>query len=736
MTMAFICAATVTAQFVAAKATRDALFLSSLGAAALPTMLIATSACAILLATMYARLSGRLSPALLVPTAFCASGALFIVEWFVRAQAPRPAAVLLYLHISAAAPLLASGFWLIVSERFSPRTAKKGFGRLAGAGTLGGLLGALVAERVASASAVHLMLPILAAFQLLAAALVRILARNAAPFSTALAEPAGAPPQLPRSSLRILAESRRLRHLMALVLLGTTSAALLDYVFKVRAAETFGFGDTLLRFFAFYYAGTSLVAFVLQVGASRAMLERFGVALTTSTPSIALLAGCAGALAAPGFGSILVARGAESIFRGSWFRSGYELFYTPVPPAEKRAAKSLIDVAFDRLGEAMGGGLVRIATLLAPAMQTPVILGTAMAGSIGAILAASHLNRWYLRALESSLLDRAGAIDLSEPGDGSTRRVLASVPRDTAPSADAKTDMPTTRTPPVVVNSPEVQDVLTLQSGTFHEAIKVLFREDRLPAGLISHVIPMLAREPVADFALFALRKVAEERVGQLTDALLDPNQDYAVRRRLARVFSVCVSQRATDALVLALDDPRFDVRFQAARSLAAIVDKNPRVRIEAKQIYDAALRELAVGRPVWESRRLLDGVTGDSPLDEFVRDRSDESLAHVFTLLSLVLPREPLQIAFRSLHSADEHLRGTALEYLEGVLPSAIRQRLWPFVVRRPSRVPVQSYDEVMGNLLRSSHSVTLHGLAAPGRTPLPPDMLNDPRPFVSAMS
>ena len=64
------------------------------------------------------------------------------------------------------------------------------------------------------------------------------------------------------------------------------------------------------------------------------------------------------------------------------------------------------------------------------------------------------------------------------------------------------------------------------------------------------------------------------------------------------------------------------------------------------------------------------------------------QSLAHVFTLLSLVLPRDPLQIAFRSLHSEDKQLRGTALEYLEGVLPAPIRERLWPFLVyQRPER-------------------------------------------------
>ena len=39
--------------------------------------------------------------------------------------------------------------------------------------------------------------------------------------------------------------------------------------------------------------------------------------------------------------------------------------------------------------------------------------------------------------------------------------------------------------------------------------------------------------------------------------------------------------------------------------------------------------------------------------VDEFVKDRASRSLAHVFTLLSLVFPSEALQIAFRGLHLA-----------------------------------------------------------------------------------
>jgi hypothetical protein len=229
---------------------------------------------------------------------------------------------------------------------------------------------------------------------------------------------------------------------------------------------------------------------------------------------------------------------------------------------------------------------------------------------------------------------------------------------------------------------------------------------------LVPHVIPLLAHDALADYALFALRKVAEERVGQLTDVLVDPNQDFAIRRRVARVFSVCVSQRAAEGVGLALEDSRFDVRFQAARSLAAILDRNPRIHFDRERIFEIVLREVAVGLPVWESQRLLDGFVSESPLDAFVRDRAGQSLAHVFTLLSLVLPREPLQIAFRSLHSDDHHLRGTALEYLEGVLPAAVRQQLWPFLTWRPVPAQPKAHDEILANLLRSSESITLQEL------------------------
>jgi AAA family ATP:ADP antiporter len=731
MLTAIVCAGAVTAQFVGGKATRDALFLASLNLTALPTMLIATSVCSILLVAANTRLSQKISPARLVPSLFGVSGVLFLAEWLLTYRAPKIAAVLVYLHISGAGPLLGSGFWLIASERFDPRTAKRRFGQIAGAGTLGGLLSALLAERVAAWFGIAAMLPFLAAFHFLSAWQIRELAAAAAADDDGTAPVAKKRVQAPvvpqRSGLRVLAEAPYLRNLAALVLLGTSSAALLDYLFKAEAVSAFGRGDALLRFFAIYYAATSLVTFLVQTSLSRVALERFGLGLTTSTPSWALLAGSVVGLLAPGFQSMTFARGAESAFRGSLFRAGYELFYTPIPAAEKRAAKSIIDVAFDRLGDAVGGGLVRGVLILVPvASRYSTILAFAIVFSVAAVVVARRLNRGYIQTLEKSLLNRAIEIDLSEVEDMTTRMLMlrtlstglsftprrAKEPDASRPSAAAALEAAR-----IFGADSDLQDIAALRSRDRDRINRVLHRENGLTHVLVPHAILLLAWDPVAADAVFALRKIAEEHVGQLIDALIDPNQDFAVRRRLARVFSVCVSQRAVDGVLLGFDDLRFEVRFQCGLSLSQILDKNPRVQIDSQRILDVVLREAAVGRPVWEGRRLLDDRTSAlepesvSFVDDFVRDRAGQSLAHVFTLLSLVLPREPLQIAFRSLHTNDRQLQGTALEYLEGVLPAPIRDRLWPYLEdRRPASRVARPRAEILADLMRSNHSIFLN--------------------------
>ena len=447
---AMLCAAAVTGQFVAGKATRDALFLTTLSVGALPTMLMAAALCSILLVAAHARWSSRIAPSTVIQVLFAASGVLFLGEWVARFRAPAATAVLLFLHTSATGPLMVSGFWLIATERFDPRTAKRRFGQITGAGTLGGLLGALVSERVAATVGAPAMLLILGGLQFLTVWLFWRFAASAETFAEREHGPStllGARPPTPlravpgrrsapaRSGFRVIAEAPYLRHLVVLVLVGSMSAALLDYLFKAKAVEAVGAGDHLLRFFALYYAAISLITFIVQIVSSRVALERFGLGLTTSTPSIALLAGSIGGLVTPGFGSLMAARAGESVFRASWFRAGYELFYTPIPAAEKRAVKSIVDVGVDRLGDAVGGGLVRLAMLLLPAAQSSAILWMAIASSAIAIFAASRLNHWYVRTLGTSLVSQAPSLGKSETEGHLTRSMLIRVRNSNRPAA-------------------------------------------------------------------------------------------------------------------------------------------------------------------------------------------------------------------------------------------------------------------------------------------------------------
>ncbi len=116
----------------------------------------------------------------------------------------------------------------------------------------------------------------------------------------------------------------------------------------------------------------------------------------------------------------------------------------------------------------------------------------------------------------------------------------------------------------------------------------------------------------------------------------------------------------------------------------------------------------------VWRSRQLLDQMDDESwspVMDELLIDRSDRSLEHVFTLLSLIMPAQPLKIAFKGLHTDDKMLRGTALEYLETALPVEIKMALWQFLKDdRMRKSSDRATKDVMNELLQSNQSIVVN--------------------------
>jgi hypothetical protein len=308
----------------------------------------------------------------------------------------------------------------------------------------------------------------------------------------------------------------------------------------------------------------------------------------------------------------------------------------------------------------------------------------------------------------AALLQTVGAFDLS----GIRRRVKGlsgPAPRIESP-------------PPAPPSRPESALDLAISTGDAHQ-VAVALEAQPLAVGEIETAIELLAWNEVAPYAIRALGRVAGEHTPLLLQHLLDPEEDFAIRRRLVNALAACHTPEAFDGLFEALNDRRFEVRYRAGRALSMMVDDVGVERVDRKRLFQIVQREIAVDRAIWESRRLIDSPDDESsPMEAaLLRDRASRSLEHLFTLLSLILPRQTLRLAFHALHTDDPQLRGTALEYLETVLPESIRERLWSLVASgdiqpRPRVTP----DQAARELLASRETIGLALAEARRRTAL----------------
>jgi hypothetical protein len=455
-------------------------------------------------------------------------------------------------------------------------------------------------------------------------------------------------------------------NLAILVLLGTVSAALLDYLFKSGAAAEYAKGPQLTRYFAVFYTSTQVLTFLAQTFLTPIALRRLGLARTMQWHPAMVGLSAVASMALPPAVMAPAARGLELIFRGSFLRSSYELFFTPSPPREKRATKTFIDVACDRTGDALGAGLLQLLLLFGPGRVAMPVLGVAALLAAVSLWIARRMDAAYSRALEHGLLSRAVALDEGDVHDSTTLAVLLR-PTTVFPK---RTAAPAPEPQPVVAaQDPVLARIADLRSGSVERVKLALAPDQPYDAAVVPFAIRLLGWDAAMEWARAFLMRHAHRAIGQLTDALLDAEQDFAVRRRIPQVLAYTSSQRAVDALTEALADPRFEIRFHCSRAIEFLHRMTEGLRFDTEALARAVETELSSSRAIWEGRKLLDRDGSDSQywyLDEVLRERADKSLEHLFSLLAVMLPAEPLKAAFRGLHGEDRMLRGLALEFLE----------------------------------------------------------------------
>jgi hypothetical protein len=168
-----------------------------------------------------------------------------------------------------------------------------------------------------------------------------------------------------------------------------------------------------------------------------------------------------------------------------------------------------------------------------------------------------------------------------------------------------------------------------------------------------------------------------------LSSVLSDESTDFVIRRRIPRVLARIDHPDADRALIDALGAGRFEVRYRVALALyRRRLESMPESRGDWKAEVWAAIRaQLNREQPVWELARLLDPEADDGFVEQRVGVRGELSLEHTFRLLSLVLDPGTVRAAYHGIVLNDQELKSFALEYLEQVLPTDVRDRLWPFI-------------------------------------------------------
>jgi AAA family ATP:ADP antiporter len=711
--LAAVAAFLIIAAQVAGKAIRDATFLQTFPVEALPTMLAGSAVVSLAAVVRASRVLAAQGPRDVVPRAFLISGCLLFIEAAVFYFFADWGAVLLFLHLAAIGGVLISWFWSLMNERFDARQARSRIATVAAGGTLGGYVGGLSAAAAGTTLSETGLIAALGVAHLLAFPPLWLLSRGSAATTRLLKPPA------PLAGAQTVWRDDYLRAIAIIVVLTTIAAGCIDFVFKSRAVEQWREANQLVRFFALYYTGLSLLTFMAQAALSRRLLGRAGVIGTLASLPIVLSLLVPVALLFPSLLAALVLKGVEGVTTNSLYRSAYELLFVPVAKVRKRIAKLWLDVGADRVGDALAGGLVTLLITTLPREQVePVALSIAFLVALVIGWRMARLHRRYVGTLGGALQRRADALEFSPRDEIALQTMLMS--QSQLPNLPAKQvidvsseSVPQAPAAALLFEAPPGHEarVAALRSGDANSTVAQLHRLPADATALAPLVIALLAWDAVHVDVLKVLRAFEQDAIGPMLTALADPDEDFAVRRRLPRALSAHPRRDVIAALFERLSDQRFEVRYQCGQALWRMVQRGRVKTVPHDRVLQVVENELRVERAAWANHRLLD----ESPqavasfIGDVLQRRVDRSLEHVFTLLALIYDADALRIAYRSLSETDEKLRGTALEYLEVVLPPKIGRRIVDFLEATPgeSTHAPRPVEEVLRELIEQNRSL-----------------------------
>lgn len=756
--LSFIYVACVVAAFLLAKPIRNGLYLREYGAYALVYAYAAVPLALWAFVPAYTAIAARIGLRLAAIGTLTFFSLNVVAFWAAFRWTPfelLPALFFIWVNcFGVIAPVQA---WSFANSLFDVRQGRRLFGLIGAGASFGALTGGLLARYLVEpvGGAVNLLL-VLAALIGAAAVTVAFASKRVRGRQASVRRRQAALPF--NQALSTIGSSAYLRLLAALVLLVAIATQWVNFQLSMVANLRFGGdADAITRFFGTFNFVMGATAFLLQVLLTGTLLRRIGVTAVILLLPFGLAFGSTLTILFPFFFAVLVTSAIDYGLRFSVDKAAYELLYLPISPEQRQPIKNTLDIIGTRIGDAVGGVLLGLATggfIMLPGAGLG-IRGTAaitFVASVAWFAVAWRLRRAYVAAIEENIhqhrldTERMSAARL----DASVRETLTS----RLQSADTE----------VVCEA--LETVARLRMGISSEVLHGLLGHP--DADVRARVLEVLAASGDRTAATDAERLLTDPALGVRTQALLylsrgggfDPLQrieqlgdfeDFSIRAAMvaflaspgaarneeaARLLlqqmaaSAEARDRAEAARVLALiPDPPADIlmrlilddelevaeqamktahsvgsseavaalcaalvsglleagaplRHRLISALNKIRQRHPRIGLDATLIELLLAAEIAGHYRSYQVLAPLDPESaGHQKVIAALRHSMEQELERIFRLTALLAPTASLHDAYVGIRSSNPLVRANAVEYLEHVLSSGLRDVLLPLI-------------------------------------------------------
>jgi AAA family ATP:ADP antiporter len=204
----------------------------------------------------------------------------------------------------------------------------------------------------------------------------------------------------------------------------------------------------------------------------------------------------------------------------------------------------------------------------------------------------------------------------------------------------------------------------------------------------------------IAAAAVEALGKFGDSIVGALRDHLSDSGIPLEVRRVIPDVLAVVGTPAAANALQENLLDGDTTLRFHTVGALNKLCRLNPAIELDL-QMLETVLAAEILGH--YRSYQILATLgtapDGEDPITRALKESMKRELERIFLLLGLLHPRLDLHSTYIGLQSSSAAVRDNALEFLDNVLKTQMRDTLVPLL---DSKITVAERAHMAERLVR----------------------------------